>query len=279
VDLASAVNVFDNLLDSNKTEPLIGVFVKPNNRNTEYGGSLREEYQLFFIEELVPFIDSNYNTIKDAASRLVMGASLGGNISSLISYNNSEVFANCGIHSGALWVNNNEALNLIINGSLEDIKWNSIWGSYESIAPDMRMLKNALIAKGYEIDWIELPEGHSWGLWRATIDKMLIYFFPSTATEVEDGGTHLPESFYLHQNFPNPFNPTTNIKFRTTDLGFVSLKVYDILSKEITTLVNDVKPAGSYEVIFSASELTSGIYFYTLQAGQYIETRKMTLLR
>ncbi|NNG25932.1 MAG: T9SS type A sorting domain-containing protein [Ignavibacteriaceae bacterium] len=143
----------------------------------------------------------------------------------------------------------------------------------------MRMLKNALIAKGYEIDWVELPEGHSWGLWRATIDKMLIYFFPSTASEVEDEGTHLPESFYLRQNFPNPFNPTTNIKFRTTDLGFVSLKVYDILSNEITTLVNDVKPAGSYEVIFSASELTSGVYFYTLQAGQYIETRKMTLLR
>jgi len=284
VNLANAVNVFDNLLGSNKTEPLIGVFVEPNNRNTEYGGNLRDEYQLFFIEELVPFIDSNYNTITDAASRLVMGASLGGNISSLISYNNPQVFAKCGIHSGALWVNNNEALNLIINGPLKDIKWSSIWGSYEGgISSDMRMLRDELIAKGYELDWLELPEGHSWGLWRATIDKMLEYFFPSNTAEVEDEETLLPKTFDLHQNYPNPFNPGTKIKFSIPsvekfDQVFVQLKVYDVLGNEIAVLVNEEKPAGSYEVVFIASEISSGVYFYTLQAGKYIETRKMTLL-
>ena len=285
VNLASAVNVFDNLLDSNKTAPLIGVFVEPNNRNTEYGGSLREEYQLFYIEELVPFIDSSYNTITEAVSRLVLGASLGGNISSLISYNNPQVFANCGIHSGALWVNNNEASNLIINGALKDIKWSSIWGSYEGgITSDMRLLRDELIAKGYELDWLELPEGHSWGLWRASLDRMLEYFFPSTIAEVENDETHLPESFYLQQNFPNPFNSTTKIKFSIPLVDkfnqvFVQLKVYDVLGNQVAVLINEEKPAGNYDVIFSDSELISGIYFYTLKAGQFNETKKMTLVR
>ena len=62
------------------------------------------------------------------------------------------------------------------------------------------------------------------------------------------------------------------------DTGFVSLKVYDILSNEIAILVNNIKPAGSHEIIFNAAGLPSGVYFYTLQAGKHIETRKMTLL-
>ncbi len=280
LNLARAINVFDNLLDSNKIKPLIGVFVKPNNRNTEYGGNLREEYQLFFIEELVPFIDSSYNTITESSSRLVMGASLGGNISSLISYNNPDVFANCGIHSGALWVNNNEALNLIINGPKKDIKWSSIWGSYEgTIRSDMSMLRDELITKGYELDWLELPEGHSWGLWRATIDRILEYFFPSSATRIEDRDTNPDESFILNQNYPNPFNPSTIIKYQILELSFVTLKVYDALSNEILTLVNEERQAGNYEVKFNATGLPSGIYFYRLQVGVFTESKKMVLMK
>lgn len=86
-------------------------------------------------------------------------------------------------------------------------------------------------------------------------------------------------SYFLDQNYPNPFNPTTNIEFRIADFGFVSLKVYDILGNEIVTLVNEEKPAGEYEVEFSAAELPSGIYFYQLKAGDYVQTKKMVLLR
>ncbi|MGB5850179.1 MAG: alpha/beta hydrolase-fold protein [Ignavibacteriaceae bacterium] len=290
LNLASAINVFDNLLDSNKIEPLIGVFVKPNNRNTEYGGDLREEYQVFFIEELVPFIDSSYNTITESSNRLVLGASLGGNISSLICYNYPDVFANCGIHSGALWVNNNEALNLIINGPKKDIKWSSIWGSYEgSIRLDMSMMKDELITKGYEIDWLELPEDHSWGLWRATIDRILEYFFPSSATRIEDKDTNLDESFILKQNYPNPFNPSTTISYSVPEISFVTLKVYDVLGSEITTLVNEERTVGNYELEFSAkggsasvgdaTTLPSGIYFYKLQTSNFTQTKKMILLK
>ena len=84
---------------------------------------------------------------------------------------------------------------------------------------------------------------------------------------------------YIAQNHPNPFNPTTNIEFRIAHSGFVSLKIYDVLGREVRTLVNEVKQPGSYEVRFDAGELSSGVYFYRLQAGAYISAKKMMLLK
>jgi hypothetical protein len=89
-------------------------------------------------------------------------------------------------------------------------------------------------------------------------------------------------SFKLEQNYPNPFNPTTCIKFQissTYGSGFVSLVVYGILGNEIATLVDEEKSAGNYEVTFDAAGLASGIYFYRIQAGSFVETKKMILLR
>jgi Secretion system C-terminal sorting domain len=86
-------------------------------------------------------------------------------------------------------------------------------------------------------------------------------------------------TFMLNQNYPNPFNPTTTIKYQLSENNFVSVKVYDVLGEEIASLVNEKKVAGSYEVNFDASNLTSGIYFYTMQTGSFVETKKMVLLR
>jgi len=89
----------------------------------------------------------------------------------------------------------------------------------------------------------------------------------------------IPTQYSLEQNYPNPFNPRTSIQYAISSMQFVSLKVYDVLGNEIATLVNEEKPAGNYEVNFNASELSSGIYFYTLKAGSFFETKKMILLR
>jgi hypothetical protein len=89
----------------------------------------------------------------------------------------------------------------------------------------------------------------------------------------------LPEYFELKQNYPNPFNPSTSIRYSIGNKQFVVLKVYNILGNEVATLVNEEKPAGSYEVNFDASELTSGVYFYSLSSGNYFETKKLILLR
>ena len=81
------------------------------------------------------------------------------------------------------------------------------------------------------------------------------------------------------QNYPNPFNPITFIKYQIPELSFITIKVFDISGKEVRTLLSEVSPAGSYQIEFRAKELPSGIYFYHLEAGDFIETRKMVLLK
>jgi hypothetical protein len=107
-------------------------------------------------------------------------------------------------------------------------------------------------------------------------------------TDVEQT-SGLPSDFSLVQNYPNPFNPSTTIRYTIPNVTLspdkngkgsrVQLKVYDVLGKEVATLVNEEKPAGQYEVNFDAGNLSSGVYFYKLQAGSFVETKKMILLK
>ncbi len=89
----------------------------------------------------------------------------------------------------------------------------------------------------------------------------------------------IPSEFTLEQNYPNPFNPSTTIKYSIPKSSNVTLKIFDVLGREIETLVNEAKKAGTYEAVFDASEFASGIYFYKLQAGSFIETKEMLLLK
>ena len=89
----------------------------------------------------------------------------------------------------------------------------------------------------------------------------------------------VPFTYNLEQNFPNPFNPTTKIMYQIANRGFVSLRVYNILGNKVATLVNEEKPAGIYIVEFDASSLPSGIYFYHLQTGSFISTKKLILMK
>jgi len=103
--------------------------------------------------------------------------------------------------------------------------------------------------------------------------------FDDNILPVEDEKNIIVDEFRLYQNYPNPFNPITTIKFTINDLRFTTLKVFDVLGNEIALLVNEEKPAGSYEVEFDATNLASGIYFYRLQASSFVETKKMVLVK
>jgi len=94
-----------------------------------------------------------------------------------------------------------------------------------------------------------------------------------------DGNSELSTDYYLSQNYPNPFNPETNINYSIPENGFVNLKIYNVLGKEIITLVEEVQPRGSYEISFNGSDLPSGIYFYKLKANTFTQTRKFVLLK
>lgn len=131
----------------------------------------------------------------------------------------------------------------------------------------------AFVGYFYELDYFG-PDPNSFsspaGFWIAPVTF--------SVTNVLDEQT-AANDYQLDQNFPNPFNPNTAIKYQLRDAGNVTLKVYDVLGSEVATLVSEYKNAGSYEVEFNGKELTSGVYFYQLKARNYIETKKMVLLR
>lgn len=101
----------------------------------------------------------------------------------------------------------------------------------------------------------------------------------SVITDIGDNELIKPISFNLDQNYPNPFNPTTIIKFSIPEENNVTLKVYDVIGKEVSVLINEKKSAGNYEISFDAAGLSSGVYFYKLEAGNFTSTKKMILIR
>ncbi len=106
-----------------------------------------------------------------------------------------------------------------------------------------------------------------------------ISFITSGVTGVEQADNTIPENFSLQQNYPNPFNPTTQINYSIPSTQNVTLKVYDELGKEVATLVNKDQAAGNYTVDFNASNLASGVYFYRIQAGDFVQMKKMILMK
>ncbi len=109
-------------------------------------------------------------------------------------------------------------------------------------------------------------------------DVWLIKTTPDV-NNIEQNTAIITSDFSLHQNYPNPFNPSTTIKYGITERTFVGLKIYDILGREVDILVNEEQGAGYYNINFNAYQLASGVYFYQLRAGNFIETKKMLLIK
>ncbi|NNG27068.1 MAG: T9SS type A sorting domain-containing protein, partial [Ignavibacteriaceae bacterium] len=140
---------------------------------------------------------------------------------------------------------------------------NEEWTIDEFPAVDARYVK-VLFINNNQNDWAGLWEGEIWGL------------IPSVADPVNNG---LPDEFSLHQNYPNPFNPSTTIGFGIPKESNVNLSIYNMLGELVLTLANEQKKPGYYEYKFEASNLASGIYLYRINAGSFVKTRKMILLR
>jgi hypothetical protein len=151
------------------------------------------------------------------------------------------------------------------------------WAGFNEGFPNGRTINTMLEYDQYVYAAIAAGLFQNGGVYRRPLSNLI--------TSIENSEINLRE-FSLEQNYPNPFNPSTKIKFTIPSaplslgegLG-VRLIVYDALGDEVAVLVDEYKPAGSYEVTFDVKELSSGIYFYTLQAGSFVETRKMLMIK
>ena len=128
-----------------------------------------------------------------------------------------------------------------------------------------------LIINGFVINDGDLIAGTAKGIWRRSLSEMITY--------VEENVTKIPLQFILSQNYPNPFNPVTTIKYSIPKSSFVTIKIFNLLGQEVRTLVNEKQKTGEYSIEFNASNLASGVYFYSIQAGTYSLTKKMILLK
>ncbi len=105
------------------------------------------------------------------------------------------------------------------------------------------------------------------------------YLLPTPTSSVETLSTDLPLEYRLEPNFPNPFNPATTIRFALRARGEVTVRIFDLLGREITTLLKEELPAGVHQVVFDATELPSGVYLYRIQTDGFCQTRKLLLVK
>lgn len=129
----------------------------------------------------------------------------------------------------------------------------------------------------------DLPGDQNYSF-RGTLDDVRIFDYALSPAAIDaltavHENSQLPAATTLLQNYPNPFNPVTHLQFTIANSQFVTLKIYDILGRELATLVNELKPPGEYSVDWNAGSVPSGVYFYRLQAGSFVDTRKLVLLK
>ncbi len=168
-------------------------------------------------------------------------------------------------NSGRIYTSSVDASNnltqwteVLSNATSSSTEWTE--NAFSNI--DARYIRVSFISSN-ENGWAGLWETEIWG--------------PNT-TPIEEEMS-LPDGFKLEQNYPNPFNPTTKIKFSIPQSGKTTLKVFNLLGNVVATLIDDNLSAGTFEVDFNANNISSGVYFYTLQTGAFVETKKMILLK
>lgn len=161
--------------------------------------------------------------------------------------------------NGVLAVTSNQTLN-IVTGTGFKVGGYGTTASFGGKMDEFRMWRRAL------------TPAEVTATWNSDLGGCAIVGITPTNNEI-------PGEYSLSQNYPNPFNPTTNIKFAIPSTGLVKLVIFDVLGREVTTLVNEVKVAGNYTVDFNASSLSSGVYFYRIDAGNFTQTKKMLLIK
>ncbi len=169
--------------------------------------------------------------------------------------------------------NNGRLYHYSVQVSNDSLSWNTIVNDSESLPQEWTTCNFSTLECRYiKIIFLNNTENSWAGLWEIEI------LGKESVSDVKNDNS-LPEKFALEQNYPNPFNPSTKIKFEIPSQSNIKLKVFNILGAEVAELVNETKTPGQYEVEFNAQNLSSGVYFYTLQTENFIQTKKMILLK
>lgn len=255
----------------------IFVCVPPVNRLQEYHTTQQELFARFIVETVVPAVRAQWATYDDPARWITLGASDGGNISTWLLGHHRQTFGRGVLMSPYIPAANREALATLDPDSLR-LYLN--WGSYdlEDIQQTVQPCLTLLQERGVPHLARLYHEGHSWGLWRATLDEGLLYVLEAESALPPAERGEVPGSLELRA-WPNPFNPTTRLPFWLGQPGRARISVHNLLGEEVALVLDEELAQGAHEVRFTAGQLASGPYFVTLRAGEQSLTRAITLVR
>ena len=275
------VNLNSNLPAGNGSSLILfsnentGYFIGPKINKTTNGGLnwrtqesypwATNNYDIFFLNNNFGFIVCSWQSIENG---IIIRTNSGGD-----SPPNPPSDLNCSrnnIVNKLFWIDNSiiETGFKIQRRNIQD----SLWETIDSVNSNVRLYYDTL-----EVDSViyRVFAYNEFGNSSYSNEAVPVIIIVGQLNQAEN----LPSEYTLLQNYPNPFNPSTNLEFGISELGFVSLKVYDALGKVVRTLVNENKRVGNYNIKFDGSDLPSGIYFYRLEAGKFIETKRMILIK
>jgi enterochelin esterase-like enzyme len=281
--LGSARNVIDYLISEHRIEPIIALFVPPVDRNQEYAGSLKTPFTNFIVQEVFPWLDGKYRTRTYQASRAIIGASNGGNISLWLGLQHPDFFGNIGAQSSNV---QDTIANGFRNGPFLNLKFYLDIGTYDisALIPLVENFQQILQNRGYPCQYQVYHEGHSWGNWRAHIDNALEMFFPGSATGIFQV-QHIPDKFTIAQNFPNPFNTTSVLSIQLHKPEELDLKIYNVEGQLVREYNIGYSSLGKHFIIWNGKnnrgqQVPTGMYFARWKIGvNHSAVIKMFLLK
>ena len=273
ITLGNVSNILDYLIHHQEIEPVIGIFVPPVDRESEYAGSKKDAFTAFIVNELMPVIDQKYTTSRDPHKRAMLGASNGGNIALYIGMKHPESFGKIAAQSSNVETVISQTFQNTDKMDLElymDIGKYDIAGLIPLVNNFIQVLRN----KHYVYQSKEWHEGHSWGNWKGHLGNALRQFFP-----YETGLNENPVQgkIRLYQNSPNPFKTCTKIDFTVPAGSKVELAVYDASGKRIQTLCDETLFNESNSISFNNPDLAGGVYFYSLRVDRVFLSKKMNI--
>ena len=275
LDLASADNIFDYLIDETLVEPLIGIFVPPVNREQEYAGNLQDEFTDFIVEEIMPWADERFRTKPSPQFRAVAGASNGGNIALWLGLQHPEVFGNVAAYSSNVQTSISSGFQ---NEPVLDLKFYLDIGTYDipALIPLVNNLRDILEDKEYDYQFQEWHEGHSWGNWRAHIDNALQFFFANPNSINEQ---RINDDLIIFQNYPNPCKDFTKISFCSIPGIMVEISLYNIQGDKIKGIWKGETTTSLTEIELQTDNIEAGVFFIILESGNKSFIRKMVVSR
>jgi predicted esterase len=215
----------------------------------------------------------------DRSKKYLVGHSMGGYGAWVIGQKSPDTWAALGIYAGALWYGGSKYLSSEAAEKLKDVPVYIVCGTQDGLLSNNQTAYNLLHATGNtNIFFTTFPGGH----------ESLLENWQNMFSWIKNFSNDVPSSlnnyinnlnFELYNNFPNPFNPETVISYQLPESDHVELKVYDILGYETLTLVNGEQYPGQHKIKLDGTNLTSGIYFYQIKTANFIETKKMLLIK